>query len=165
MPTAHLVCGSTGAGKTTYATALAKRAGAVRLSLDEWMTRLFVPDRPDPPSVTWAVERIGRCEDQMWSLAEQVLERGMSVVLDFGLSRFDDRERLRARIAQTRAESKLHYLDVGRDTRRARILERVAQNSPGHSFAVTEAMFDAMEALFEPPTDDELYGAMIVCED
>jgi len=26
-------------------------------------------------------------------------------------------------------------------------------------------MFDFMDTWFEPPTDDELYGAMIVCED
>jgi hypothetical protein len=33
------------------------------------------------------------------------------------------------------------------------------------SFGLTEEMFDAMESWFEAPTDDELYGAMIVCED
>jgi len=37
----HLVCGSTGAGKTTYARALSERIGAVRFSIDEWMTALF----------------------------------------------------------------------------------------------------------------------------
>ena len=37
----HLICGSTGAGKTTYALELAERIGAVRFSIDEWMTALF----------------------------------------------------------------------------------------------------------------------------
>ena len=35
-PALHLVCGSTGAGKTTYAIALADRLCAVRFSIDEW---------------------------------------------------------------------------------------------------------------------------------
>jgi hypothetical protein len=67
-------------------------------------------------------------------------------------------------VAQTRAASKLHYLDVGLATRRARVLKR-GVDVRGQSFEITASIFDAMEELFEPPTDDELYGAMIVCED
>jgi predicted kinase len=164
MATVHLICGSTGAGKTTYAIALAARAGAVRLSMDEWMATLFVADRPDPPSLPWALERLERCERQLWALAEQLIERDMDVVLDVGLSTRDQRERFRMLVAQTRASSKLHYLDVNVDTRRARVLQRGSQTR-AQSFEISAAMFDAMEPYFEPPTDDELYGAMIVCED
>jgi predicted kinase len=164
MPTVHLICGSTGAGKTTYATAIAARIGAVRLSIDEWMTTLFVADRPDPPSVEWALERLERCERQMWMIAQQLIERDNDVVFDVGLSTRDQRERMRMLVAQTRAESKLHYLDVSPETRRSRVLARGAQTR-GQSFAIDAAMFDAMEKYFEPPTDDELYGAMILCED
>jgi predicted kinase len=164
MPTVHLICGSTGAGKTTYAAAIAARIGAVRLSIDEWMATLFVTDRPDPPSVAWALERLERCERQMWLLAQQLIERDIDVVFDLGLSTRDQRERMRMLVAQTRAESKLHYLDVSVETRRSRVLQRGAQTR-GQSFEISRPMFDAMESYFEPPTDDELYGAMIVCED
>ena len=164
MPTVHLICGSTGAGKTTYAIALAARAKAVRLSIDEWMSTLFVADRPDPPSVEWAAERVERCERQMWSVALQLIERNVDVVFDAGLSTSVQRDRLRMLVAQTRAESKLHYLDVSVETRRQRVLQRGVQTR-GQSFAIDEAMFVAMEAYFEAPTDDELYGAMIVVED
>jgi predicted kinase len=164
MATVHLICGSTGAGKTTYAIALAARTGAVRLSIDEWMATLFIADRPVPPSVEWAVQRLERCERQMWALAEQLIERDVDVVFDVGLSTRDQRERWRMLVAQTRAESKLHYLDVSVDTRRARVLGRGPQTRP-QSFEINHSMFDAMEQYFEPPTDDELYGAMILCED
>jgi predicted kinase len=164
MPTVHLICGSTGAGKTTYAAAIAARIGAVRLSIDEWMATLFIADRPDPPSVGWALERLERCERQMWLLAQQLIERDIDVVFDLGLSTRDQRERMRMLVAQTRAESKLHYLDVSVETRRSRVLQRGAQTR-GQSFEISRPMFDAMESYFEPPTDDELYGAMIVCED
>jgi predicted kinase len=164
MPTVHLVCGSTGAGKTTYAAAVAARTGGVCFAIDEWMATLFVADRPDPPSVQWASERVERCERQMWLVAVQLIERNVDVVFDLGLSTRDQRERMRMLVAQTRAASKLHYLDVGLATRRARVLKR-GVDVRGQSFEITASIFDAMEELFEPPTDDELYGAMIVCED
>ena len=123
MPTVHLICGPTGAGKTTYAIALAERARAVRFSIDEWMATLFVADRPEPPAVAWATERIQRCERQIWAIAQQLIARNVDVVLDLGFARSDHRDRVRALVAQTRAESKLHYLDVSPATRRARVLE------------------------------------------
>ncbi len=165
MATAHLICGSTGAGKTRYAMALAERTKGVRLSIDEWMSVLFVADRPDPPTLEWAIERTERCERQMWTVAEQIISRGVDVVLDWGLSRAAQRDHLRMLVAQTVAESKLHYLDVGRDTRLARVLQRGRERSIPHAFELTESLFDRMESWFEAPTDDELYGAMIMSED
>jgi len=49
MPaTLHVIFGPIGAGKTTYAHALARREGAVPFVLDEWGARLFGPDvRPN----------------------------------------------------------------------------------------------------------------------
>ncbi len=165
MPTVHLICGSTGAGKTTYATALAARTGGVRFSIDEWVANLFLPDRPSPGSVEWALPLIDRCERQIWTIVDQLIARRVDVVLDLGLSTHDQRDRLRTRVAQTAAESKLHYLDVSPATRLSRVLQRSRAERRSHVFDFTEAVFNAMEGLFEAPTDDELYGAMIVCED
>ena len=45
MPaTLHVIFGPCGAGKTTYAHALARREGAVAFVLDDWGARLFGPD-------------------------------------------------------------------------------------------------------------------------
>jgi predicted kinase len=165
MPTVHLICGSTGAGKTTYAVALAARVKGIRFSIDEWIGNLFLPDRPEPATLEWALARIDRCERHMWTIADQLIARSIDIVFDWGLSTVDQRDRFRTRIAQTSAKSKLHYLDVSRETRRARILKRSQTEPRTHLFELSDAMFDAMEGLFEPPSDDELYGAMIVCED
>ena len=43
-PLIHLICGSTGAGKTTYARELATNIGGVVFSIDEWMVTLFGED-------------------------------------------------------------------------------------------------------------------------
>jgi predicted kinase len=164
MPTVHLICGSTGAGKTTYAKALADRVRGVRFSIDEWMANLFLADRPEPLILAWAVERTARCEKQMWSAADQLLARGTDVVYDVGLSKREHRDRFRIRAGQVGAESKLHYLDIDIETRRERVRRRNEEMRGETSlFVVTDPMFDWMERWFEAPDDDELYGAMIVC--
>ena len=56
----HLICGSTGAGKTTYALRLSEQLGAVRFSIDEWMATLFWMDTPQPLDPAWSVERARR---------------------------------------------------------------------------------------------------------
>jgi predicted kinase len=41
MATVHLICGFLGAGKTTFAKALAEQKSAIRFSIDELYLRLF----------------------------------------------------------------------------------------------------------------------------
>jgi antitoxin VapB len=61
----HLICGSTGAGKTTYALQLSDRVGAVRFSIDEWMAALFWMDTPQSLDPAWSMERVERCLTQI----------------------------------------------------------------------------------------------------
>jgi predicted kinase len=132
--------------------------------MDEWMVTLFWRDAPPGAPLSWALERTARCEAQMWALTEQLLARGVDVVFDVGLLRRDHRDQLRFRALQLGAEVKLHYLDVDRETRRARVRRRNTERTETYLFPVSDEMFDFMESYFEPPSDDELYSAMIVCE-
>lgn len=84
MAKAHLVCGSTGAGKTAYAMRLAGKTGAIRFSIDECMHRLYFADAPEPLSYQWALERVERCEAQILALCAQLAPAGTDVILDFG---------------------------------------------------------------------------------
>jgi predicted kinase len=163
MATVHLICGPTGAGKTTYAQALSDRLRGVRFSIEVWMANLFMADRPEPMRLDWAVQRTARCETQMWALADGLLPIGIDVVFDVGLSTREHRDRFRLRSARLGAECKLHYLDVDAETRRMRVRQRNAQRDGTSAFEVTDSMFEWMERRFEPPTDDELYEGMIVC--
>jgi predicted kinase len=99
----------------------------------------------------------------MWKVADQVIAHKLDVVFDVGLARRDHRDQFRNRALQTAGMPKLHYLDVDRETRLARMLRSNGQAPATHAFGTTPAMFEFMEEWFEPPTDDELYEAMIVC--
>jgi len=48
MSKIHLVFGSQGAGKSTYAKKLAEKVKGVYLSIDEWMQELYGADAPKP---------------------------------------------------------------------------------------------------------------------
>jgi predicted kinase len=92
----HLICGSTGAGKTTYALRLSDRLAAIRFSIDEWMAAPFWMDTPQPLDPAWSMERVERCLTQIWSVVLQITARNVPCVLDIGLSQTQSRARFAA---------------------------------------------------------------------
>jgi len=151
----HLIFGPQGAGKTTFARALADEERAVRFSIDEWMTALCGPDLPSPIDLAWIMERVARCERRIWQVGAEVVRRGGAVVLDLGFMRVEDRARFTALARAEGAEVQLHFVTAPLSVRRARVLERNRDKGASFSFEVTPAMFDLMEARFEPPSDPE----------
>lgn len=157
----NVIFGPSGAGKTTYANAFARREGAVALILDDWMARLFGPDIPQPVEFDWVMERVGRCEALMWSVAAGVIASGRPVIMDLGLLRVSDRDRVRTIADATELDLQFHYVTAPAEVRRARVDAR--NKIQGESFAleVTPAMFDFVEGIFEPATEAELAGALV----
>lgn len=157
-PTVYLVCGGTGAGKTTHALALAKEKQALRFSIDEWMRTLFSPDIVDI-EYEWMLERTQRCERQIWSVCEQALALGGDVVLDLGFTTREHRERFRKLAEQVGARGIVHFVDASAKLRRQRVKRRNAERDPAvFALDVSDEMFDFMEGLFEPPDAGELEG-------
>jgi predicted kinase len=153
----HLVCGSTGAGKTTYARRLSEETQGVLFSIDQWMTALFWMDSPSPLEVGWSMERVARCNDQIWTVAAQVAARDVPCVLDLGFSRLQERDRF-AKLAYAAGFSvQLHIIDVPPGERWRRVQARNAEKGETHQlqFAVTREMFDFVETLWEPPDEAE----------
>lgn len=154
--TLHIVFGPSGAGKSTYARALARSEPAVVFSIDEWMMQLFTPDMPDPVEFDWAMERVSRCEAQIWSTAAAVMAAGTSVVLDLGLMRRGDRDRV-AQIAEAcELPARFHYVTAPVEARRARVLARNETHGRTLDLRVTPQMFDQVERIFEAPDTEEL---------
>lgn len=159
--TLHAIFGPSGAGKTTYAHAFARREGAVVFILDEWMARLFAPDMPQPIEFEWMMERVGRCEAQIWSTAAGVLATGTPVILDLGLMRKADRERVRQVAEATGLPLQFHYVTAPADVRRARVAERNVVRGENFAIEVTSDMFEFVEGIFEVPDAAELEGAIV----
>lgn len=148
-----LMVGLPGSGKTTRAKALAAQTGALRLTPDEWQTRLFADDmhHPDHDLRHNAVEAI------MWEVAAHILAGGGDVILDFGFwsraERFDFAEKARA----LGADCLVQYEDVPLAELEARITKRNEQAAGGH-FVIPVMTLREWAKLFEPPEADELAG-------
>jgi predicted kinase len=162
MQTAFLVSGSTGAGKTTYSRKLANELGALVFSIDEWMKTLFWMDSPEGGDLNWALERVRRCENQIWVIAQGLLQSGLPVVLDLGFSKKDQRDRFKSLIIASGHQPQLHFLDVSVAVRRNRVKERNLTKSETFEFNVDEKTFDWMESYFERPTPEELAAPSVV---
>jgi len=162
MPaTLNLIFGPCGAGKTTYAHALARREGAVPFVLDEWGARLFGPDVDGPLDFAWMLERLARCNALIWSTATAVLAAGTPVVLDLGLMRREQRERIRKLAQESGLSMQWHFIDAPQEVRRARVVGR--NETKGETFVreVPPEMFEMLEAAYEAPAPAELEGTVL----
>jgi predicted kinase len=157
----HAIVGPCGAGKTTYAYGFAREHGAVAFILDDWMARLFGADIPHPIEYQWMLERVGRCEAQIWSTAAAVMATGTSVILDIGLMRRDDRRRVKAIADGAGLRLQWHFVDAPPEVRRARVAERNTIRGENFAIEVTPEMFDFIEGVYEPPEPGELEGAIL----
>jgi len=159
--TLHVIFGPSGAGKTTYSQDLARRTPAVAFSIDDWMARLFAADMPDPIEFEWMMQRVERCEAQIWSTAAACLAAGTSVVLDLGLMRRVDRARVREIAEAVELPFQFHFVTASAEVRRGRVLERTEVKGESFSIQVTPDMFAFMEGVYEAPDAAELAGCLI----
>ena len=155
--TLHVIFGPSGAGKSTYAHSLARRTPAVAFAIDEWVGRLFAADMPEPLPYDWMMDRVQRCEAQIWSTAAAVMAAGASVVLDLGLLRRSDRERVREIAEACGLPLQFHFVTAPLEARRARVLH------PGDErrVEVTPDMFAFLERVYEAPEAEELAGCIV----
>lgn len=154
----HMVCGPIGAGKTTVARRLADEHGAMLFSLDEWVMQMFGAEAPDPMIFEWWAERCKRCSERIWSISQDLLIRGVEVVLDFGFPRVAHREEYRCRARQVGATVHLHIVDADAELRWKRVQGRNRDQSNTFALVVTEGMFAGSEVWWEYPSDAELAG-------
>jgi predicted kinase len=159
--TLHVIFGPCGAGKTTYAHTFARREGLVAFVLDDWMARLFGPDLPEPIEYQWMLERVGRCEAQIWSTAAAVMAAGTSVIFDIGLMRRSDRARVREIAEGAGLSLQFHFVDAPQEVRRARVAGRNTIRGESFALEVSPDMFEFIEGVYEAPQPDELTGAIV----
>ena len=155
-PQIHLICGLTGAGKSTYAENLRLREKGVRFSVDEWNAGLFFPDKHPTADFNWFYERVQRCCAQMRKTAEQTLETGMPAVFDCGFTDAKERQIFYDWADGLGIPVVLHYLDVDEETRWARTENRNTEKGDTFALHVTRDMFEFMNRLWEAPSESEM---------
>jgi predicted kinase len=116
---------------------------------------------PDPVEFEWMMERVERCESQIWSVAAGVMATGGSVVLDLGLMRRTDRARVAEIARACDLPARFHLVTAPRDVRRARVMARNEVAGEAFTIVVPPQMFDFMEGVYEAPDAEELAGCIV----
>ena len=111
---------------------------------------------PPQGSWPWIEERLLRCERQILVTALQAARMTVPSILDLGLQRVDQRRRVAERAAAAGLRVQLHFLDVDADERWRRVEQRNEQQGDTFRLKVTRPMFDFIETIWQPPTDDEM---------
>ncbi len=149
-PTAHLICGFIGAGKTTFARKLEKETGAVRFTKDEWVIKLF---GNNPPKDKFQ-EYDSKMTELTTEIALKCLAAGASVIIDDGFWHRKQRDEIRQKLKDVGAIAKFYNLDTSVDLMKKRTVKR-SDNPPIDSFYITEQEFDDYIKEFQPPSKDE----------
>lgn len=154
-----LLIGPISCGKTTLARKIVQEEGALHISADDMMRRIF----PDPLGDMYDVYS-RRCLDYLYLLAGRLAEGGVTPVLDFGFWQRSERERVRGMLEGH--ELDWRYLQVEEGEWRRRIDSRNAAVREGRAnpdeYAVDDGLLHKAVSRFEPPTPEEIPGLTII---
>ena len=156
MPQIHFIEGPVGAGKSTYAKAIAAKGAFPHIALDEWFARLFSPDRPQENFVHWYMERKDRLLALILDHARAILATDKDVALELGLIQRGPRLALLRQIQEEGISFTVHVLDAPLDIRRERVKRRNVEQGSTFSMIVPDHIFEMASAMWEPPDELEL---------
>lgn len=138
-----IVCGLPGSGKTTHARKLEAELDGIRLAPDEWMDALDIN--------LWDEGMRAKIEALQWQFAQQLLTRGMTVIIEWGTWGRSERDALRLRARELGAAVELHYLSAPLDVLFKRVQCRAMENPP-----IQREQFAEWAERFQTPTTAEL---------
>jgi predicted kinase len=142
-PRLIIVCGLPGSGKTTLARQLESRLGAVRFSPDEWMDALSLN--------LYDEDRRGKIEALQWKIGQELLARGLIVIIEWGTWGRSERDTLRLGARALGAAVELHYLSAPANVLFERIQRRDLESPPIERDALSRWV-----EIFQAPTPEEM---------
>ena len=119
----------------------------MRMCPDEWMDALGID--------LWDQAARARVEALQWSQTLELVRRGLTVVVEWGVWSRAERDVARAEARSAGAAIELRYLDVPKDELWRRLDAR--NRRPGFGWTqIDRSSLDAWWEMFEPPTAEEL---------
>ena len=151
QPTAYVICGFIGAGKTTFARKLEKETGAIRVTKDEWIIKIFGNKiTSDKNFAVFDKNITGLARD----FAFKILKAGKDVIIDEGFWVKSQRDDIKKKILQVGAKPIFYYVECSINKMKERVIDR-SKNPPTDSFEINEEMFDKYLKYWEPPKKEE----------
>lgn len=149
-------CGKMAAGKSTLARDLADRENAVLLSQDDLLSTLFPGEITD---IQAFLKRSSRLKNALTPHVCALLSKGISVVLDFPGNTRSQRAWFRELIERTEVEHELHFVDASNALCKSQLRER-SKRLPAGTPWTREADFEAVNAYFQPPLEEEKFNVV-----
>lgn len=150
-PVLHLLCGKMAAGKSTLSKRLAQEHGAILICEDLWLSKLYPGEIH---SLEDYLRLAARVKLVVAAHVQQLLEHGLSVVLDFPGNVPSQRAWFRTLFEAAGADHVLHFIDAPDWLCKTQLQQR-NKELPEGSKAMSEIEFDHITSYFRPPTPEE----------
>lgn len=150
-PTAYLMLGLPGSGKTTYSKNLAKKLDLPRLSLDEEYFAMVGSMQRE----YWDVEIVRQVSEKIKHEALDILKKGQSVIIDYCPWTRQERDEYNKSIEANGAECHIFYFDVPKNELLRRLDKRNKLRSPENQY-ITPEMLDDYSDMFDPPKNEKV---------
>jgi len=148
-----------GAGKSTLSKEISSKEGAVLLSEDEWLKTIY-PD--EIRNFDDYIKYSSRLKPMMKQHVQNILNAGVSVVMDFPGNTEKQREWFKELYTACGCNHKLIYLEASDNLCIKRIAKR-AKTQPERALFDTEDVFHQVTSYFQPPLEKEGFNIHVVC--
>ena len=148
---AYVICGFIGAGKTTFARKLEKETGAIRVTKDEWIIKIF--GNKITSDNTFA-EYDKRITELAKNIAFKILKSGRDVIIDEGFWVKSQRDDIKKKIINVGARPIFYYVECPIEKMKERVINR-SKSPTTDSFEINEEMFDRYLKYWQAPDESE----------
>lgn len=153
MAKVYMMCGKICSGKSTHAAELRQKHKAAVLSVDEITLALFGQDAGDMLDTY-----VERTEEYLYQKSLELIETGISVILDWGFWTAKERAYAREFYGSRSVEYEFHFIDISDEEWYRRLEKRNADVLAGRSDAyyVDDGLAAKFQRIFERPERDEI---------